>query len=129
MNNQPKGPLPLVWWIMWFAILNGLIMMFFILRPPASQSQAVTDGTPIGLIGVIPLALSCILRWAVFPKINSLTKMFPLFILGMAMAESCGLIGIFMGGKWTNALIGAAFMGIFQFAPTFLSRFENKRPG
>ena len=75
------------------------------------------------------MLISTVIRWVVLPRIEEITKALPIFIVGMAMAEGCGISGIILGGAHKNLLFAAGVLGILQYAPTFISRFAEKQTG
>jgi|ERR1044071_8067881 hypothetical protein len=121
-DERPQTAPPLVWWIIWIAILNGLVLMRFFLG--RELSPAATDSV-IGCIGVAEIAVSSFLRWWVLPKIQKPAAMFVVFIVGVAIAEGCGIFGIFLGGKYQDELFVAGVLGILQWAPIFARRFRR----
>jgi hypothetical protein len=67
------------------------------------------------------------------PRLTSLARAFPLFIAGLALAEACGLLGIFLGGVYRDQLFLLGVLGIVQYLPFFarqylLPKVESFRP-
>ncbi len=110
----------LVWWIIWAAILVNLCLLYFFLgrsqpRPvnvPARESLA-------GLIGLIPLFVSIVIRWLVLPRYTNPARAFVVFILGVALAEACGILGIFLGGVYREDLFVLGVLGVAQYVPFY----------
>lgn len=128
MNTTKTPQKPIIFWVLWLAILNGLIMIYVILGQSPQSSASQSSGLPLGLIvGLPPLIFSIITRWALLPRIDNPSKALGVFIVGMAMAEGCGIIGIFLGGAQKNLLVIAALVGILQYIPFFASRFGQER--
>ena len=48
----------------------------------------------------------------------------PVFIIGLALAEGSGQLGILLGAKDRDTLFALAVVGVLQFAPVFVRRFE-----
>jgi hypothetical protein len=118
--NQPKPPL-MIWWIIWGAILSGLVLIYLVLgrgpvKPVAAGNQLVN------LVGMIPLFLSIIIRWLVLPRYGDPARAFPVYIAGLALAEACGILGIFLGGPYRDDLFLLGVFGIVQFVPLFVRR-------
>ncbi|MGA2444500.1 MAG: hypothetical protein ABSG50_03595 [Opitutaceae bacterium] len=107
----------LIWWILWAGILAGLVAIYAALemRPLSDQAQphAVTD-----FIGLGPLLVSCLVRWLVLPRVRQLQTAFVLFILGLALAEACGLLGIFLS-TYKHELFVLGVLGLVQWVPVF----------
>lgn len=118
----PPAQAPLaVWWIIWFAILGGLITIGMVADP--AQVGAQGNQGPLAYVGVGPLVLSSILRWLVLPRIAERSKALVTFILGAALAEACGLLGLFLGGDKREALFLLGVFGVAQWIPLFARRY------
>ena len=129
MNPDPQIKTKLLlWWIIWGATLAGLALIYFFLgrgRPlPPPDSKTLL----INLAAVVPLFVSIIIRWLVLPRFDSLTRALPLFIAGVGLAESCGILGIFLGGPYRDALWLLGMLGIGQYVPFFASRIADPKP-
>jgi hypothetical protein len=112
-----------VWWCVWIAILNGLIILYVVLS--RRSGEEVHAGSPaIAFIGLVPLTLGTALRWLVLPRLKDPAKAFMVFIVGLAMTEGCGILGIFLGGAHKETLFALGLIGVLQFIPLFLSRFD-----
>jgi F0F1-type ATP synthase membrane subunit c/vacuolar-type H+-ATPase subunit K len=107
----------LVWWILWAGILAGLVAIYAALElrpwPKQAQPNAVTD-----FIGLGPLLVSCLVRWLVLPRVRQVQTAFVLFILGLALAETCGLLGIFLS-TYKNEFFVLGVLGLVQWVPLF----------
>jgi hypothetical protein len=119
----------LVWWILWGSMLVGLGLSYFVLGrgklPPGSPQLAKNLA---GLVGFVPLFVSIVLRWLVLPRCNDLRRAFPLFVLGLASAEACGLLGIFLGGPYRDDLFVLGLLGLGQYVPFFAKGFLEPKP-
>ena len=120
----------MVWWIIWASILAGLGVVYFGIAwnkplPPASSAELFTN-----IAGFIPLFLSVIIRWLVLPRYSDPARAFVIFIIGLSLAELCGLLGIFIGGGYRDALFLLGVLGVVEYAP-FYARcfFEPKVSG
>jgi F0F1-type ATP synthase membrane subunit c/vacuolar-type H+-ATPase subunit K len=107
----------LIWWILWAGILFGLVAIYAALgqRPALKQAppNVMTD-----FIGLGPLLVSCLVRWLVLPRVRSVQSAFVLFILGLALAEACGLLGIFLSA-YKSELFVLGVLGLLQWVPLF----------
>lgn len=120
----------LVWWISWGVTLGGLVLIYLLLAlgrplPPVSQENPLQ-----GLAGLVPLFVSIVLRWLVLPRATDPNRAFVLFIAGLALAEACGLLGIFLGGPYRDSLFVLGVLGLTQYAPFYAKRlFDPKGAG
>jgi hypothetical protein len=120
----------MVWWIIWAAILSGLLVIYFFLgRGPLPP--VVPGANPLAnLIGLVPLFVSIIIRWLVLPRSAGPVPAFGMFIAGMALAEACGLLGIFLGGPYRDDLFVLGVLGVTQYVPLYARKFfEPKGSG
>lgn len=99
-ENSIKPPTLLVFWILWFAILQGLVMIQFFVGGgiPKGDDQGNPPVVFLALAGVLALAALAI-RFVVIPKIRTVPKMLPAMIVGLALSEAIGLVGMFAVGK------------------------------
>jgi hypothetical protein len=119
-----------VWWTVWFAVLMGLVVIYAVLgRAPAPAPPP--GASPLdGLAGLAPLFVSIIIRWLVLPRLHDPRRAFAMFVAGLALAEGCGLLGIFLGGVYKDDLFLLGVLGVAQFVPLFARRlFEPKSSG
>jgi len=120
----------LVWWIVWASILTGLLLIYLLLAqgkplPPVSKENPLQ-----GLVGLVPLFISIIVRWLVLPRATDPNRAFVLFIIGVALAEACGILGIFLGGPYRDSLFVLGVLGITQYVPFYAKKlFDPKGEG
>jgi hypothetical protein len=118
----------LIWWIIWAGILLGLVAIYLLLgRAPAKAPPPGTNPLA-GLGGLVPLFVSIVIRWLVLPRYNELKRAFPMFIAGLALAEGCGIMGIFLGGPYRDDLFLLGVLGIAQFMPFFARSYLEPKP-
>lgn len=130
MSPHPEGKAPPpalarpLWWIIWAAILGGATVIYLFLGhaprrgpPPAAAAY----------IGLAPLAVSAVLRWLVLPRFGDRQRAFPIFIVGVALAESCTVLGTFLGGAQRDAIALLGLLGVVQWVPLYLSRMTDRR--
>ncbi|MDP2137201.1 MAG: hypothetical protein Q8J74_05055 [Candidatus Didemnitutus sp.] len=123
--QRVRGQL-LVWWIIWGSLLAGLGLIYVVIGP--ARGPAVSAENPLtDLSGLVPLFLSIIIRWLVLPRYTEAPKAFVMFVLGLALAESCGLLGIFFGGPYRDDLFVLGLLGIGQFVPFYARRLYEPR--
>ena len=119
-----------VWWIVWAAILTGLVLIYAALAhgkplPPVSKENPLQ-----GLIGIVPLFVSIVLRWLVLPRATDPNRAFVLFVAGLALAEGCGILGTFLGGPYRDSLFVLGVLGVAQYVPFYAKKlFEPKGAG
>ena len=110
----------LIWWIVWASILVGLTLIYIFLgRGQPVQKELPPEKMLTSLIGVVPLFLSVVIRWLVLPRYTEMNRAFIMFIFGLALAEGCGLLGIFLGGPYRDDLFVLGLFGIGQYVPIF----------
>ena len=118
----------LVWWVIWGSLLVGLCAIYFLLGRAPAKAPVAGENPLTGLIGLAPLFVSIIIRWLVLPRFSDLARAFPMFIVGLALAESCGLLGIFLGGAYKDDLFLLGILGIGQYVPFFAKGYLEPKP-
>lgn len=118
-SKTPAPPL-LVWWVVWFALTNGLIIQRLFL----GKSLGENPGT-LGFVAIVPLIVSAGIRFLLLPRLKTPAKAFPVFVVGLATAEACGLLGIFLGGANKDALFGAGLVMLLLYAPLFVRNYDG----
>lgn len=117
----------LIWWILWSAGLVGLLVIYFVLgRGPIKPSP--DKDVLKNLVGLVPLFVSIVIRWLVLPRFDSLQRALPLYVVGLALAEACGMLGIFLGGAYRDDLFVLGVLGVVQFVPIFARRLQEPKP-
>ena len=120
---------PIIEWITWSAISIGVIVLYFNFgQRPYGPEQPITAPSALALVGLGPLVASIALRWLLLPRMPSAQKRFPLFIVGLALAEACGILGIFLGGEHKDTLFTLSLLGLAQYFPAFLPSFKPPVP-
>ena len=119
MENNAPAPNPrIVLWILWFAITSGLVMIYTMIPANGPGSKQLQ------FLPILPLAISGFIRWVLLPKATTIAGAMPIFIIGLAMAEGCGLLGIFLTPQLKQTYLVLALMGLMQFAPFWASRLK-----
>lgn len=121
---SPQQPVPrIVFWVIWFALLSGVLVMHFVI--PSSEWTEISRNmsSPLWLVAVLPLAVSAIVRWLILPRASSAQAALPVFIIGMALAESAAIAGIFLFPGHRTELVVLGLLGIAQFMPVFAGPF------
>lgn len=117
-----------IWWIIWAMILCGLVAIYLALGRTPLPADVAEKQSLSGLVGLVPLFVSIVIRWLVLPRFNDVRRAFPMFIVGLALAEGCGILGIFLGGPYRDDLFVLGALGIAQFAPFFARKYLEPRP-
>lgn len=119
-SPSPQASPLLIWWIIWFAITAGLVAISVTIevRPTPLGSGALQ------YLPIAPLAAATLVRWLVLPRFTRRAKAFPIFVLGVALAEGSGLLGLFLVPESRNEYLLLALLGLAQFVPVFARRYE-----
>jgi len=100
---------------------SGLFVFYFVLgNPPANSAQA--NPAMLG-VGVMQVVASAFVRWGVLPRMPDAQRAFPMFVVGLALAEGACFAGIFLAPAYRQELFLASILGVAQFVPLFASRF------
>jgi hypothetical protein len=109
----------LTWWIVWSSILAGLCLTYIFVGRAKPLPPVVPAELMVNLVGFVPLFVSVVLRWLVLPRYTDSARAMVVFVVGLALAESCGLLGIFLGGPFRDALFVLGVLGVVQYAPFY----------
>lgn len=123
-DNHSKPPQAIVFWVIWFAILQGLIILQFFIGGGISKGSdqgappvwvlALAGGMALGALGI---------RFRVIPRITAVAQKLPMMIVGLALSEGIGLLGMFAVGEEFPAtqrvFFGLAICCIICFAPRY----------
>lgn len=113
------------WWVVWCGMLNSLLLIYwFIGRGLPVATHEVT--LPVEFAGVLPLAAATLLRWFFLLRVINGPKAFLIFIIGMGLAESAGLLGLFLSRAHRLEWVLAGALGIAQWVPVFAQRFYRR---
>ncbi|HKB56163.1 MAG TPA: hypothetical protein VKC51_01115 [Lacunisphaera sp.] len=121
----------MVWWIIWAATLMvQCLIYFFLASGKPLPTQVPARESLQGLIGLVPLFVSIVIRWLVLPRYTEPGRALVIFIIGLGLAAGCGILGIFMGGPYRDSLFVLGVLGITQYVPFYARRFfEPKGSG
>ena len=123
-QDRPRPPQALVFWIIWFAILNGLVMIQLFIGggipkgvdrgAPPMPFLAIAVGLAIAALGI---------RLWVIPQLMEIPKKLTAMMIGLALSEAIGFVGIFAVGKeypGTQMILLLGAVGcILGFAPVY----------
>lgn len=123
--NPAARPAILIWWVIWAGIVSALLAIYFVLGRAASlpAAAATIDPDSVILLGLGPFLISFALRWVVMPRLRTAQQALVVFVIGLALAESCGFIGVFLGGDLREPLFALGFIGVLQWVPVFVRQF------
>ena len=134
MNTSISGPDArrikaqlLIWWIIWAGILGGLCLIYFVFARTKPLPAPVSKEVLGNLVGFVPLFVSIVLRWLVLPRYTEPARALIVFIVGLVLAEACGLLGIFFGGGYRDALFVLGVLGIIQFVPFYARKLHDPK--
>jgi hypothetical protein len=98
-QDSIKPPALLVFWIIWFAILQGLVVIQFFVGGgiPKGADQGDPPVMFLAIAGGLAL-VALTIRFVAIPKIKSVPKMLPAMIIGLALSEAIGFVGMFLVG-------------------------------
>lgn len=87
----------MVFWIIWGAILSGLLVIqsFAPAGTPSEAAEAEGGATLFLAIGLVVGALSLAIRFIAIPRLDTQQKKLPFMIVGLALAEGVGILGAF----------------------------------
>ncbi len=117
----------MIWWIIWGGVLGGLCMIYFFFGRAKPLPAVSTAEFLINLAGFPALFVSVIVRWLVLPRYSDPGRALVIYIIGLALAEFCGIHGIFWGGAYRDALFLLGVFGIIQYVPVYARKFFEPR--
>lgn len=123
MNQTPAANPKIVLWILWFAITFGLVVIYSFASPPAPAGGQGSN--PLQYLPLLPLAISVFIRWVLLTRVKSIAAALPVFVIGLAMAEGCGIIGMFIVPQLKQTYLVLALLGLFQFVPFWANKLER----
>lgn len=102
----------------------GLCQIYYFLGNAAPAHPVHNPTSPfVAALGLLPVAASILVRWVILPRISEARQAFPIFILGIALAEASCFIGLFVFPAYKEAFFAFSLLGIAQFVPVFASRY------
>jgi hypothetical protein len=123
-RNSPP-PLAIIFWLVWFAILSGLVVLQAFLgggvpngrNAPGAQMPIVVW---VCLTEVMGAAL---VRWLVMPRFAALPQKFVWMVIGLALAEGAGILGMFLlprdQPETRLVIFLLSLFGVLQFVPLY----------
>lgn len=125
METNPSKPAPLVFWIIWFAILNGLFLLQFLVAGGFPEGENQGEAPVAVIASAAALAVfSMAIRFLAIPKAAKPTEILPLMVVGLAFAEGIGIIGMFfLDQKFPEtriALFVTSVSAVLTYAPFYV---------
>jgi hypothetical protein len=127
LQERVRSPL-LVWWVLWGSILASLVIVYLLFGRGPLPPNTAPEKSLTGLAGLVPLFVSIIIRWLVLPRYRDIGGAFVMFVVGIALAELCGFLGVFLGGPYRDDLFILGLLGIAQYMPFFARQYLNPKP-
>lgn len=119
----------MIFWLIWGSILAGLVVIYAFLGQGPVKPVVAAD-LPVNLAGIVPLFVSIIIRWLLLPRFHDFSRVLPVYIIGLALAEACGLLGVVLGGPYRESLFVLGVLGVTSYVPLFAKRLlEPKSSG
>ena len=132
-QDVPKVVGAIVFWVIWFAILQGLLIIQFFVGGgiPKGSDQGGPPMLFLAIAGGMALAV-LVIRFLWIPRIKLVPLKLPAMIVGLALSDGIGLLGIFAldrGFQATKLILMLISIGcIISLAPVYaMSRTEDLR--
>jgi hypothetical protein len=106
-----------IWWIIW----GGITAAFFVVLGIFENGGPGEAPSALSFLALAPLAASVVMRFVFLPRAEP-AKKFPLFIVGLALAESGGLLALVFSSPWKTPLAAAAIVMMIVHLPAFIGR-------
>jgi hypothetical protein len=120
-----QAPPAIIFWVIWFAILSGLLVMQFFLGGGVPTGRNAPDASIPGIV-FVPLGevlLATLVRGLVLPRFVELPKKFVWMIIGLSLSEGAGILGIFLlpGDQPETKLLVflLSLFSVLQFIPLY----------
>ncbi len=123
-GNSERPPTAVVFWIIWFAIFNGLFILQFVVGggfPSGSNEGAAplwSVAVPAGL-----LVAAVAIRFLVIPRISNIGSLLVAMMVGLAFSEGIGMLGMFgVGNAFPEtrlALFIVSVCAVVMYAPIY----------
>ncbi len=122
---QENTPQPIIFWIIWFAILSGLLIMQTFAGGGIPSGSDQGEGPVLfQTLALVAAAASLIVRFAIIPRLKELQKKLPAMIVGLALAEGIGIIGMFavphQYGATRLFMLGVSLVCVAISAPVYV---------
>lgn len=78
-------------------------------------------------IPLVPVLASAVIRWLVLPRFTEARRAFPIFVVGLALAEGSAILGMFLLPTLRTEFCVLGVMGVAQFIPVFVAKYPKSR--
>ncbi|MCH6259117.1 hypothetical protein MLD52_21350 [Puniceicoccaceae bacterium K14] len=100
MYTNKSKPQPLIFWGLWFAILQGMIVLQFILVGGLpSGENAPNPPMLFYIVAILSITLSFINRFILMPKARSKQRLFVHMVIGVALIDLAHVFQLFLIGN------------------------------
>jgi hypothetical protein len=113
----------LVWWVLWGSLLLGVFQAYYFIAYPKTPPPPQNSDNFLGLFPLATILASCAIRWLWLPRIAHPSRALPIYILGLALAEACVFLGIFVVPAYQQEFFFLGILGLAQFVPIFAGRY------
>ena len=103
-------------WLIWIAILAATFLYQLYLKGDTESGHGLFEVFPLGLL-LVPAAVSAAIRWLLIPRLSHPLIVLVLAVVGLAIADSISLYGIFLFGSHRLLFFFVGLMCIIQFIP------------
>jgi hypothetical protein len=123
-KNSPPAQ-AILFWIVWFAILSGLVVMQVFLGGGVPTGRNAPDAPMpvIVWVCVAEVMAAALIRWLVLPRFAELPRKFVWMVVGLALAEGAGILGMFLlprdQPETRLVIFLLSFFGVLQFVPLY----------
>lgn len=122
-----------VMWIIWFAILNSLLVMIFTIGKgfPTGDDPADATFPVIALVPLVEIVVATYIRWVLIPRQRVPAKQLVLLIIGVALSEGAGMITLMLiedQPATQRLLLIASVLGVLQMAPLYAAKPARNDP-
>jgi cytochrome bd-type quinol oxidase subunit 2 len=122
--DEDAQPTLSIWWIVWAGFQSAVVILYCFLSRSAADPQPSSPDSLAWMAAIAPIACSAVIRWTILPRIQKVQTAFPLFVIGIALAEVVCFVGLFLFPFHQQEFFVLSSLGIFQFIPYFAGRFH-----
>ncbi len=122
-SKPEPGLRPFVWWLLWAALLTGFAQVWYYAQSVHPRAPSLMVALVAVVVAAGMLLVSMAIRWLLLPRIPRIGVAFVFFLIGQALAEGCGYVGLFLSGAMREALFATGAVGLVQYVPWFVRRF------
>lgn len=125
-NSDQSEVQPIVFWVIWLAILAGLFILMFVTGggfPEGANEGPAPTGIVVACGGLA--LVSMVVRFVAIPRLKRLPALLPAMIIGLAFSEAIGIIAMFvLGGEFPEtqkALFVVSVSCVIVHAPVYVN--------